>query len=32
MIIKTKMTQKEFIEANMVLCYSRAATNAPGEK
>jgi len=26
------MTQKEFIEANMVLCYSRAATNAPGEK
>jgi hypothetical protein len=26
MIIKTKMTQKEFIEANMVLRYSRIAT------
>ena len=26
MIIKTKMTQNEFIEANMVLCYSRTAT------
>lgn len=26
MIIKTKMTQKEFVEANMILNYSRIAT------